>query len=89
MLSDVKKMKAMQTSRGNGLNERIINASSLEDKYQLLKSEANFSLDKALASVKSKRGNTLRARIFYHLNNSWLYLIGAALLAIVAWFING
>lgn len=88
-LSDEKKMKAMQTSQGVGLNESIINASSLDEKYQLLKSEAKFSLDKALSAVKTKRGNTLKDRILYHLNNNWLYLLVTALVAIGGWFIYG
>jgi hypothetical protein len=88
-LSEEKKMKAMKTSQGVGLNESIINASSLEEKYRLLKSEAKFSLDKALSAVKTKRGKTLKDRIVYHLYNSWLYLIGAALVVMLVWLMNG
>ena len=88
-LSDEKKVKAMEISEGAGLNESIINASSLEEKYQLLKSEAKFSLDKTLSDVKTKRGKTRKDRILYYINNSWLYLIGLALVATVSWLNNG
>ena len=87
-LCDEKKMKAMKNSQGTGLNESIINTSSLEDKYRLLKSEAKFSLDKALSTVKSKRGNTLKDRILYHLNNNWFYLIIVVLGVILGWLFN-
>ena len=87
-LCDEKKMKAMKNSQGTGLNESIINTSSLEDKYRLLKSEAKFSLDKALSAVKSKRGNTLKDRVLYHLNNNWFYLITIVLGVILGWLFN-
>ena len=87
-LCDEKKMKAMKNSQGTDLNESIINTSSLEDKYRLLKSEAKFSLDKALSTVKSKRGNTLKDRVLYHLNNNWFYLIIVVLGVILGWLFN-
>ena len=56
-------MKAMQTSQGQGLSDSLINASSLDDKYKLIKSESEFKLDRALSAIKISRGKTLKDRI--------------------------
>lgn len=84
-ITEEKKLKAIKTAQGSTINERIIEASSLNDKYQLFKSEAGYSLDKALAALREKRGKTLKDRLMYRLNNNWAYLIIFFAVGFITW----
>lgn len=87
--TDSKQLSAMKTAQGTNLNQRHIEASSLDDKYQFYRSEAGYNLDKALSALKEKRGKTLKDRILNRLNNSWAYLIMVFILVSLTWLFKG
>jgi hypothetical protein len=78
-----KKLKALKASQGANVNQRLVEASSLEEEYKQYRSDAKSRFDKALQNLTERREQKRKSAIMTRLYKKVFYFVIVVFLCVM------